>query len=100
MDIVKKGGRAIILHTHDNVATVLEPFSKDSVFEMTEGSSITLRDNIQFGHKFALKFISRGEKVYKYGVPIGMAILDIHAGDHIHLHNLMSMQQITDQSKQ
>ncbi|MEC0089604.1 hypothetical protein PMSD_16005 [Paenibacillus macquariensis subsp. defensor] len=100
MDVTKKSGRAIILHTKDNAATALEPFSKDSVYDVTESHSITLRDNIQFGHKFALSFIPKGEKVYKYGVPIGMAIFDIHAGDHIHLHNLMSMQQITDQSKQ
>jgi|GEM_PF-294046 len=98
MDVAKKGGRAIILHANDNAATALELFSKDSIFHITETNVITLRDNIEFGHKFALAFIPKGHKVYKYGVPIGIATTDIHSGEHIHLHNIMSMQHITYQS--
>ncbi|MCR8655944.1 UxaA family hydrolase [Paenibacillus endoradicis] len=98
MDVAKKGGRAIILHAKDNAATALELFSKDSIFHISETDAIILQDNIEFGHKFALAFIPRGQKVYKYGVPIGIATLDIHVGEHIHLHNLMSMQYLTDQS--
>lgn len=40
------------------------------------------------GHKLALVPIAAGERVYKYGQPIGRAIRAIAPGDHVHLHNL------------
>lgn len=50
------------------------------------------RDNVTVdsatGHKTALCAIKKGEKVIKYGFPIGMASEDIPAGDHVHSHNL------------
>lgn len=42
-------------------------------------------------HKFALRDIAAGEKVIKYGMPIGMAVCDIKAGDHVHTHNLKTL---------
>lgn len=40
------------------------------------------------GHKYALKDIYSGEKIIKYGFPIGNAKTDIKKGEHIHTHNL------------
>ena len=40
------------------------------------------------GHKQALKAIPAGEKVIKYGFPIGYASEDIEAGAAVHSHNL------------
>lgn len=45
---------------------------------------------ILLGHKVAARAIRAGEKIVKYGVPIGSATQDIAAGDHVHLHNLRS----------
>lgn len=42
-------------------------------------------------HKFALRDIAAGEKVIKYGMPIGVATSDIKAGDHVHTHNLKTL---------
>ncbi|MBQ7995267.1 MAG: altronate dehydratase [Bacilli bacterium] len=42
------------------------------------------------GHKYAIKDISRGEKVIKYGFPIGFATTDIKKGEWVHSHNLSS----------
>lgn len=47
-----------------------------------------VRVSLDNGHKYALKDIARGEKVIKYGYPIGIASEDIKEGDHIHSHNL------------
>lgn len=44
--------------------------------------------DISYGHKFALKRILCGEKVVKYGNPIGVATEDILPGEWIHSHNL------------
>ncbi len=61
----------IKLHELDNVAVLLSP-----------------RDQIPAGHKIALKDIAKGEKVIKYGNPIGIAAADIKAGEWVHSHNL------------
>ena len=52
------------------------------------GVLITPREGIPAGHKIALRDIAKGEKVIKYGCPIGTAQSDIRAGEWIHSHNL------------
>ncbi|MBQ7373971.1 MAG: altronate dehydratase [Clostridia bacterium] len=47
-------------------------------------------DGIPKGHKFALRDIKKGEKVKKYGYPIGRATKDIKKGEWVHSHNLQS----------
>ena len=44
--------------------------------------------NPENGHKYASRNIGKGEKVIKYGFPIGVATADISAGEHVHSHNL------------
>lgn len=50
------------------------------------------RDNVKVnmdnGHKYALSDIKKGEKIIKYGFPIGTAKSDIRADEHVHTHNL------------
>ena len=50
------------------------------------------RDNVALrGHdKIALSDIAAGEKVIKYGFPIGVAAQNIRAGEWVHTHNLVS----------
>jgi altronate hydrolase len=49
---------------------------------------VRLRDEIPAGHKVALEDISAGAQIRKYGQVIGVATSPIHAGDHVHAHNL------------
>lgn len=53
---------------------------------------INEKDNVEVslenGHKYALRDIKKGEKVIKYGFPIGIASEDIKKGEHVHSHNL------------
>ena len=44
--------------------------------------------NLDDGHKYALRDIKAGENIIKYGNPIGHAIIDIKAGEHVHNHNI------------
>ena len=53
---------------------------------------INEKDNVEVntenGHKYAVRDIEKGEKVIKYGYPIGVASENIKKGDHVHSHNL------------
>jgi hypothetical protein len=57
---------------------------------MIAGRPVTLDRQILTGHKIALAPIAAGEKVLKYGAPIGSATCDIRPGDYVHLHNVKS----------
>ena len=70
----------------DNVAVVLAPEGLKKGDKPESG--ITLLNDIPYGHKFALLPIAKGEKVIKYGNPIGIAKTDIAPGEWIHSHNL------------
>lgn len=45
-------------------------------------------EGIPLGHKIALKPIAEGERVIKYGFPIGVASAPIHEGEWVHDHNV------------
>ena len=54
------------------------------------GVSLTGKGEIPAGHKFALRDISAGEYVIKYGEIIGKATADIKKGEWVHTHNVKS----------
>ncbi len=84
---------AIMLDPGDNVATALRDLKAgESVTVRWEDITYTvlLREDIAFGHKYALRDIARGEEVLKYGLPIGQALEEIRAGDWVHVHNCRS----------
>ena len=63
----------IILNEKDNVGVLKKPLG-----------------DLPMGHKIALKDVKKGEKIIKYGYPIGVATEDIKKGDFVHTHNLQS----------
>ena len=52
--------------------------------------TVTLPSPISLGFKVAARRIAAGEKIIKYGAPIGSATREIAAGDLVHVHNLKS----------
>mgnify|MGYP006291685747 CR=1 FL=1 len=85
--------RAIMLHPDDNVATALTDLrAGESVMVTLEdvATTVTLQDDIEFGHKFALTPIPEGMPVLKYGLPIGNALEAIEPGAWVHVHNCRS----------
>ncbi len=44
--------------------------------------------DIPLGHKIALKDMTEGETVLKYGHDIGKTVAAVKAGDHVHVHNM------------
>ena len=47
-----------------------------------------VRVNLENGHKYAVRDIAKGEKIIKYGFPIGIATEDVSMGEHVHSHNM------------
>ena len=75
--------RSIVIAPNDSVGVALAPLKKGEIAEGT-----VLAEDIEKGHKFALKLIKAGEPIIKYGEVIGIAAEDICAGRHIHTHNM------------
>jgi hypothetical protein len=77
----------ILLHQNDNVVVALKNMEVDAQIEVN-GKQIQLKSAIAFGHKIAIKSIKAGERIFKYGLSIGIATNDITAGEHVHVQNL------------
>ena len=80
----------ILLHPNDNVAVALCDLKAGQEVRLSDGRVLTLLEDVDFGHKVALRAIATGEKVLKYGLPIGSATRDIAAGEHVHVQNMKS----------
>jgi len=83
--------RFVILNQKDNVATALDYIPAGSVVKITrqdQECDVTIKQNIEFGHKFAIMPIKKGEDILKYGEVIGVASSDIAEGEHVHVHNV------------
>lgn len=80
---------AIRLFPSDNVLVLTRSFEAGETIEVGNIRR-TLQSPIGLGHKIAACAISQGEKILKYGAPIGSATAAIEPGEHIHLHNMKS----------
>ena len=89
--------KAIQIDEKDNVATVTSDVSQgDRVEVLSPEGSILMRPeslgDVPFGHKIALKPLTRGEEVTKYGEVIGVASVSIGVGEWLHTHNVESVR--------
>ncbi|HWU00887.1 MAG TPA: UxaA family hydrolase, partial [Terriglobales bacterium] len=75
----------IILSSEDNVAVARVEIAPGTALD---GYAVTARDKIPQGHKMALRLITQGEVVRKYGQVIGYASSDIAPGAHVHTQNV------------
>jgi altronate hydrolase len=76
----------IQLHENDNVVVALKDLNAGQVISV-KGKEILLKDVIKKGHKIAINDLDVSDHVMKYGSPIGHAIVEITAGEHVHTHN-------------
>ena len=88
----------LVISGADNVATALEPLDPGRIVDLG-GTTVTIAEAIPRGHKVALRAIPAGERVIKYGSPIGSASSDIAAGTHVHTHNVASARGRGDLSQ-
>lgn len=78
----------IKIHPKDNVAVALQEIAQGTLLQTKDFFEITANCQIPAGHKIALSNIAAGEKIIKYGSPIGFAKENIQAGDLVHVHNI------------
>ncbi len=78
------------INPNDNVAVALEDLKAGSSVEVG-GNTVVLKEDLPRGHKFALNDIPKGEKIIKYGFPIGYAVEPVSGGEHVHVHNIKTL---------
>lgn len=85
--------------TTDDRLLLLDP--RDTVFVVrariragerivVDGLEVPVPADLPLGHKVARTAIAAGERIVKYGAPIGSATVPIPAGAHVHVHNVRS----------
>ena len=81
--------KAIVCHPKDNVATVTLLTKPRTFLVVSKDKKIIAKEEIPFAHKIALRKISRGNPIIKYGERIGIATRDITPGEWVHIHNVV-----------
>ncbi|GAB6861806.1 UxaA family hydrolase [Haloplanus litoreus] len=86
------GEVALVMDRTDNVATVLDDLIEGRTLtvgdvDAADGETITLTEDVPFGHKIALTAIDPGDPVRKYDEVIGEASAAIAPGEWVHTHN-------------
>ncbi|UAK23052.1 UxaA family hydrolase [Sphingomonas nostoxanthinifaciens] len=79
----------ILLHEDDNVLVAVAPIEAGDLLPIG-GGTIPAREGITVGHKVARHALRPGDKVIKYGAPIGSMTAAADAGDWVHMHNMKS----------
>ncbi len=90
----------IVVAEGDNVATALHDLDPGTTAQVAGPTEIlppiVLAQEIRLGHKAALESIAQGDLVIKHGRPIGRATADVAVGEHVHIHNVVSLSRETD----
>ncbi len=81
--------RLLLLAPEDNVLVVREEIAPGGQMKIG-GVGVSLAKLVPRGHKLARHDIAPGDKILKYGVPIGSATRPIARGEHVHVHNIRS----------
>src|SRR6476659_7704742 len=78
---------AIVVNPNDNVAVVKNETAEGLVVQLPGGGTISLKQSVPPGHRFATADIAAGEFVRQYGQPIGTS-LGIEKGEWITHENM------------
>ncbi len=81
--------RVLVLSPEDNVCVACT-FLKQGDTVTIDGVAATLQSDIPIGHKLARKNLAAGDKVMKWGAPIGSMTAAVPVGGHVHVHNMKS----------
>lgn len=78
-----------MLHPEDNVAVAKSIVVEGTLCDVS-GDTVCAKTTIPLGHKLAIAEIPQGTAIIKYGTAIGYASSEIHAGDWVHVHNVVA----------
>ena len=91
----KQSAAAVVISEQDNVATATRELKTGEMIAIKVADKeyrLSLKNDIRFLHKFALRDIRKGEPLLKYGMVMGEATRDIARGEHVHTHNVRSLR--------
>jgi len=79
----------LLLHPDDNVLVVVAAVEAGDLLPVG-GGTVPAREGITVGHKVARVALRPGDKVIKYGAPIGSMTAAAAPAEWIHMHNMKS----------
>ena len=86
---------ALRLHAEDSVVVALRDLAAGERLRWRGGGGegeVALRDAVPLGHKVSLGALASGAPVVKYGAVIGRCSKAIGPGEHVHVHNVVSVR--------
>ncbi len=81
--------KPILLHPDDNVLVLAQAIHAGQTIEI-DGAALAAPHDVAVGHKIARHALEVGDKVLKYGAPIGSMTAPAAPGAHVHMHNMKS----------
>lgn len=81
--------KLVLLHPDDNVLVLAVSVRTGEKLSI-DGRSVIAGADVEVGHKLARHALAVGDKVLKYGAPIGSMTAPAITGEHVHLHNMKS----------
>ena len=78
----------IRLHPDDNIAVAARSVPRGSAVLLAAAGPLTTGEDIEMGHKVALRTIEPGQPIRKFGQTIGFAKSLVPAGSWVHVHNV------------
>jgi len=82
-------GKLIRLDPRDNVVVCARPVRAGERVQV-DGVDLVIAEDVDVGHKIALKPLAVGDKIVKYGMPIGSMTAPEGPGGWVHMHNMKS----------
>ncbi|MGH9395702.1 MAG: UxaA family hydrolase [Terriglobia bacterium] len=84
--------KSLLINSSDNVAVALDdiPAGSSVMVLGSDQAPVSVVEPIPFAHKIAITRIEMGKPIYKYGLPIAMATVEIARGQWVHEHNARS----------
>lgn len=93
---------ALVLHPDDDVAVLVASVARgEAVITQgaREGVVLLPSADLSSGQKIAMRSMAMGSQVHKYGEIIGRLTAAVAAGDHVHVHNLVSLRAVDQPRK-
>ena len=81
--------KLVLLHPDDNVLVLAAPVRAGEALAI-DAHTVVVSADVEVGHKLARRDLAVGDKVLKYGAPIGSMTAPAIPGEHVHLHNMKS----------
>ncbi|MDD5287787.1 MAG: UxaA family hydrolase [Dehalococcoidales bacterium] len=78
---------ALKIHQKDNVAIATQVITGGATIVVVGKKAVVAAEDIMPGHKIALTFIGKGNKIFRYGEAIAETARDIKPGEWVHVHN-------------